>query len=336
MTEQEWSIAQEAALLLQGNPSEPPKGHARTLLRDVLDEHRRKDALDDRSGSIRGTGCLTEAWISGDRFGWVDLQAGPFEWGPAYHGGGYKSATSEIIPHRPRPQLPPSQRTNLRLYAGRVEQVRGKIEERASVLHGLAVQMGCEQEGERHRNREGSGVTEVACDEIVSQRDFLRGFQTKEAELMAELEAAAAAVAADKETGEDGDAKATTDDLRMGHVKLLEAVVNAVAPATESDPVGAYGSSVLLGPETRELLTRLAALVASLARSVITPSSVLPLPRPPPDAFATAYAGGHALSTATTNPMDDAKLGGSPVRQKELRIGNGQVVSEEPPNCNET
>lgn len=320
--EQDWSIPQEAALLLEGDPREPPKGRARTLLRDILDEHRRKDALDGRSGSIRGTGCLTEAWISGQRFGWVDLQAGPFEWGPAYRGGGYKSAKSEILPHQPRsPQSLPSQRNNdqLYLYDDRVKRLRSKIGERTSVLDSLAVQMGCEKDGGRKearsepgshdRSPERHGVAEVACDEVVSQRDYLRGFQTREAKAIAELEVAA--LTTNEEVGNDGDRKVTPDDLRIYHIQLLESVVNAVAPATESDPFGTYGSSTLLDRDTRELLTRLAALISSLTRSAITPFSALPLSRPPLNDFSIAYAGGRAYGSVTPNRVDNAGLGGS-------------------------
>lgn len=114
----DWSLQKEIEILLQGGADEELKDRKRSLFRDILEEHRRsvfdneikpagKGKSNGRSDSdgntrMRGTGCLTEAWVSGDRFGWVDLQAGPFEWGPAYGGAGYKSATSEKMPHRPQ------------------------------------------------------------------------------------------------------------------------------------------------------------------------------------------------------------------------------------------
>lgn len=134
------------------------------------------------------------------------------------------------------------------------------------------------------------------------------------AQLEQELDAPGRADAPNGHSGSEGAQKALRD-LRADHVKLLEAVVNAVAPATESDPLGEYGgreSALSEGSEnTRELLTRLAALVSSLVRSVITPLSVLPLPRPPFDGLTpSAFPGGGDLAAAAAKSAANARLGG--------------------------
>lgn len=152
------------------------------------------------TGGIRGTECLTEAWVSGQRFGWIDLQAGPFEWGPVRPGGAYKSPTSEIIPHRPRSQQKKSasprgrwsDEDDTRKYADRVKRLRKKIEERNSDLGALATQMKCGGVDNKSKHDGNAGgerrsnlgvAAAAACDEITSQRNYLRKFQKQEASL---------------------------------------------------------------------------------------------------------------------------------------------------------
>jgi hypothetical protein len=44
--------------------------------------------------------CLTDLWVSHERFAFIDLTAGPFEWGPVVGGEGVR--TTATIPKLPR------------------------------------------------------------------------------------------------------------------------------------------------------------------------------------------------------------------------------------------
>lgn len=319
----QWSVSHEKTFLLQGDPDVPPEGRARSLLRDVLEEYRRRSGSGEVSGSGSGSGCLTESWVGGERFAWVDLQAGPFEWGPAAGGEGYKSASLALLPRRPAihsssPVGGSSRRVvNDGGLSYAVKALRGKMTTRMNRLEILETQMGCTKRAtgdgadgvgvERGVSRGGArrlGVAAVACQEVSAQLAFLRRFRAREEEV---LPAAGVAARADSIGGGDGD-EIDTETLRAmqgSHVALLEEVLGELAPATESDSrlLGSTREEMNLGVESQVLLARLAALVSSLARGVITPASALPLPLPPlgeHGAAAHAKANGREAGSASS------------------------------------
>lgn len=297
----QWNVSHEKAFLLQGDPDVPSEGRARSLLRDVLEEYRRRSGSGEVSGSGSGSGCLTESWVGGERLAWVDLQAGPFEWGPAAGGEGYKSASLALFPRRPSiHSSSPVDGSSWRVgndggLSHAVKALRGKMATRMNRLEVLETQMGCRKEAtgdgadgvgvERGASRGGArrlGVAAVACQEVSAQLAFLRRFRAREEEV---LPAAGVAAREDSIGGGDG-VEIDTETLRAmrgSHVALLEEVLGELAPATESDSrlLGSTREEINLGVESQVLLARLAALVSSLARGVTTPASALPLPLPP-------------------------------------------------------
>lgn len=316
-----WTLSQEKAFLLSGNPDTPPTGRARTLLRDVLEERRRGEGAGG-GDSGRGTSCLTETWVSGGRFAWVDLQAGPFEWGPAAGGEGYKSSFSEFGPRRP-PASPPGGWNNLTPkrrddgHAIVLKALRQKLAVRVRRLAALQKQMDCGGEGKLNRgnNLDGGnrriGAAAVACEEVVAQLAFLRRFQAREAEVLTAVDAAESARAAKgavEDPSGDGSNQAfgeALNTLHRSHVDVLKMVVRELSPATESDSLrsATEETSAELDVESQALLARIAALVSSFARGVITPPSTLPMPRHPPDA--------RQNFTRTTNAHDGQGTAGA-------------------------
>ena len=298
----------------------------------MLEKHRRKGDSGGASGgspSTTGSACLTESWVSGERFAWVDLQAGPFEWGPASGGEGFKSASSSGLLRWDRVSpMPPVFQEERRVGAdgvaeeergddprSRVLELRGRLSTRIDRLAALGENMACGDKlmsddrrektagGRSGGRRLGAGAVGVTCEEINAQLELLHGFQEKESQVTTAADDAAAkaeaAVAADgsvlegeEDAGDDVEGFADTlRALRRTHVALLEEVLGELSPATESDSRGATwkasrsrspeSASPGLRIESQALLARLAALVSSLARTVITPPSALPLPLPP-------------------------------------------------------
>lgn len=345
-----WSIAKEAADLLMF-PGVPPKGRARTLLRDVLEHVRRSRRADDRrstgnnnndGGAVAGgSGCLTEAWVSGQRFAWVDLQAGQFEWGPAYGGAGYKSASSyggSGFPHRPRPPKSTAGtgtghggwKLDSREYAHELERVTRKLTSRKDILETVVNYMGCKDDGNDgvqgmeegegtsrdssfRRGRRRLGVAAMACKEVLPQLRFLTQFLERESHAIAldEAEAVTADAAASGAvdfSAREADLAADSvysyeealNTLRARRMRLLKGVLHTLAPATEDD--SALDDASALDNETQALLAHLAALIASIARAVVTPVSTLPLPSPPwlkAQSASAALVGGHGTDTPT-------------------------------------
>lgn len=285
----------------------------RALLRDVLEEHRRAGdarAAGAKNGAgTRGGGagtCLTDTWVSGERFAWVDLQAGPFAWGPAAGGDGYKSALSGLTPvNKPlaNPSGRPDPTENRRNFIERRRReliaARQKLSARVDRLLALRGQMACDEEGEeapeppesRGRAPRRRGAVAVACEEVLAQLTFVRQFQAQEAEALSTADAAAAAEAAavlDRGGSTNETFARNLESLRSGHVSVLQHALGALAPATESDHGrrGSYErSTAALSVDSQALLSRLAALVSSLSRGIVTPASTLLLPVPPPDAL---------------------------------------------------
>jgi hypothetical protein len=69
----------------------------------TMDERRYvQQLLRDNSGLIRGD-CLVDAWVSHDRLAFVDLGAGPLDWGPTVAASGVK--TYESFPSMPSDEL---------------------------------------------------------------------------------------------------------------------------------------------------------------------------------------------------------------------------------------
>ena len=294
-----------------------PEGNVRALLRDVLEKHRRAGVArgadsagaKNRDGTPEGGAgtCLTDTWVSGERFAWVDLQAGPFSWGPAAGGDGYKSALSDLAPvTKPpvdppgRPELGENRRSFIKRHRRDLIAARGKLSARVDRLLELREQMACDEGEEpdppetRGRAPRPLGAVAVACEEVLAQLTFVRQFQARETEALSTADAAEAAEAmAVLERG--GSANETfarnLESLRSGHVFVLQHALGALAPATESDH-GRSGSSkrstAALSVDSQALLSRLAALVSSLSRGIVTPASTLLLPVPPPDAHSEA------------------------------------------------
>lgn len=291
---QAWSLSQEKAFLLQGDPDSPPEGRARTILRDVLEEYRRGGARRDGgggSGGYRsGSTCLTDTWVSGERFAWVDLQAGPFEWGPAAGGEGYKSTSSTLMTHPP-PSVVPDGRpdgasSNARLgeiLFREMETLRDKLSSRTRRLEALQKQMACETKVEKKifndpsRRDRRLDVVSAACEEVSSKLAFLHRFQVQENEFFSATEFAVSAAAEDDKSFAEA-----LSTLQHSHVTLLREVIGELAPAIESDSTRFTEDNFLaLGVDSWPLLAKLVALVSSLARGVITPASMLPLSFPP-------------------------------------------------------
>lgn len=309
----------EKAFLLSRDPNVLPEGNVRALLRDVLEEHRRmidasgKDSVGSKNRDItRGEGagaCLTDTWVSGERFAWVDLQAGPFAWGPAAGGDGYKSAFSGLAP-APKPLVnPPSKLSGWEERKTKWAEerrraliaARGKLSARMDSLLALREQMACEEKAESEKlPRKGRraphqhGAVAVACEELLAQLTFVQQFQAREMNALSTADAAEAAEAA--RVAQHGGSTNETfvrnmESLRSHHVLILESALGVLAPATESDRQNRrpfMGSTTALSVDSQVLLARLAALVSSLSRGIITPASTLPLPLPPPDTHSNA------------------------------------------------
>lgn len=336
-----WSLSQEKIFLLGGDPDVLPEGNVRALLRDVLEEHRR--AGDARAAGVNngagtpggGAGaCLTDTWVSGERFAWVDLQAGPFAWGPAAGGDGYKSALSGLTPvNKPLANPPggPDPRENRRSFIERRRRelitAREKLSARVDRLLALREQMACDEEGEapeppetRGRAPRRRGAVAVACEEVLAQLTFVRQFQAQETEALSTADAAEAAEAAavlDRGGSTNETFARNLESLRSGHVSVLQHALGALAPATESDHGrrGSYErSTAALSVDSQALLSRLAALVSSLSRGIVTPASTLLLPVPPPDTLSDA--------TRTTSVSGSEGSAGWP-RTRSGSGGNG-------------
>lgn len=295
-----------------------PEGNVRALLRDVSEEYRR--ASDDHGadsagakneGGTHGGGagaCLTDTWVSGERFAWVDLQAGPFSWGPAAGGDGYKSALSGLAPVT-KPLVNPSGRPELRENRRSIERrhrdliaTREKLSARVDRLLALREQMACDEEGDKEGEEAGGraprprGAVAVACEEALAQLTFVRQFQARETEALSAADAAEAVAVLESGGSTNETFTRNLESLRSGHVFVLQKALDALAPATESDH-GRRGSSerstAALSVDSQALLSRLAAVVSSLSRGIVTPASTLLLPVPPTDA--------HSDTTPTTS-----------------------------------
>lgn len=306
--------SEKKALLNPGNPDALPEGRARTLLRDVLKlrrggrDHGQGSASGGAGTDASGSSCLTESWVSGERFAWVDLQAGPFKWGPASGGEGFKSASSLTTgllrldqggSSSPAETSVPREHWTMRddSLSASLGGLRGRLSARIGRLTVLEKNMACDDGlmSELEASGDGGsplrgrrlGVVAVACDEISSQLEFLRRFQEREKKVISAVDAATAEHGSYgmSEGQEAGDAAERFADvlqtLQRSHVAILEEVLGELAPATESDS-SRRAQAGKLGVESQTLLARLAAMVSSLARTVITPPSALPLPLLPP------------------------------------------------------
>ncbi|CAM9103114.1 unnamed protein product, partial [Laminaria digitata] len=344
-----WSLTQQKRFLLSGDPDVLPEGNVRALLRDVLEEHRRASEYfgDDGFGartrggtSGRGAGaCLTDTWVSGERFAWVDLQAGPFSWGPAAGGDGYKSAFSGLAPV-PKPLVNPpglsegkeTRKTFVERRRQELVAARKKLSARVDRLLALREQMACDEEAgkepEHPKTKRGRaprkprGAVAVACEEVLAQLTFVRQFQAHEKEALDTADAAEAAEAA--AVAERGGSTNETfvdilESLRSGHVFVLEDALAVLAPATESDHERRGSSfarsTAALSVDSQALLSRLASLVSSLSRGVVTPASTLPLPVAPPDA--------HSDATRRTSFCGKEGSAGWPRTRSGSGYGNG-------------
>lgn len=305
-----WSLSQEKAFLLKGDSNVPPTDRARILLRDVLEVHRRglgsRGPTDvagvngDGDGGVgSGCACLTETWVSG-RFAWIDIQAGPFEWGAAAGDGGYKSAASGLLPRHLQGGILPDWQGRAGggrrddEYVRALTNLRGKVSARISRLAALEVQMSCGDEkannlaGTRRGDGRRLGMAAVACEEVSLQLAFLRRFQALDGGVAKKADEAAAAESITLDgRGKVGKSKEITNSFRAfqrSHVALLHKMLKELAPAPESDSLSASlrSEAAGLGAEQQAVLSRLAALVSSLQRSVVTPASTLPLPALPP------------------------------------------------------
>jgi hypothetical protein len=94
---QQLSPRAEAAALLSQNSTFTGK---RALLAEILGSAQRHSttaaaAAHGDAAVVSSESCLTEVWTcSSGRFGWVDLQAGPFEWGSCSRQTGRKTRTT--------------------------------------------------------------------------------------------------------------------------------------------------------------------------------------------------------------------------------------------------
>lgn len=338
-----WDVSEEKAFLYQGNPDALPEGRARILLRDVLKMRRvgRDRGHGSSSGGARtdaiGSSCLTESWVSGERFAWVDLQAGPFEWGPASGGEGFKSAsplTTGLLHLDPgggsslAETSVPREHWTMRddSLSVSIDELRGRLSARIGRLTVLEKNMACGDGLMSKREASGGsgsplrgqrlGVVAVACEEISSQLEFLRRFQEREKKVISAVDVATAehggyGVGGGQEAGDTAEGFADVlQTLRRSHVAIMEEVLGELAPATESDSSRRVQLGKL-GVESQALLARLAAIVSSLARTVITPPSALPLPLLPPPTKNTSRLGnetrlpfqGHSDHQAPSSPQ---------------------------------
>lgn len=309
--ETSWTISHEKAFLLQGGPDTPPRGRARLLLRDILQEARHeigRDHAKDGNG-VSGRACLTDAWVSGHRFAWIDLQAGPFEWGPAAGGKGIKTATTfdGLVrpPHRIRHPFASAasggaaqdhklesdaiHHEEIQDHVLSLLRIRKKLSSRVRRLAGLEERVECGGNGGEMETKtsvdydQGRGMLIAACGEISAQLAFLRQFESRERDALSLAEESAA-----KETG-GADHLGQKEELQKAHFSLLQEVLHELAPLTESDYLGSavretIDEHQLLDVETRAVLARLAAAVATLSRSIVLPASMLPLSVPCPNA----------------------------------------------------
>eukprot|EP00639_Heterosigma_akashiwo_P028664 CAMPEP_0194664882 /NCGR_PEP_ID=MMETSP0295-20121207/1741_1 /TAXON_ID=39354 /ORGANISM="Heterosigma akashiwo, Strain CCMP2393" /LENGTH=157 /DNA_ID=CAMNT_0039546739 /DNA_START=136 /DNA_END=607 /DNA_ORIENTATION=- len=121
--------------------SSGPEAAQETIMHQILTEHA---AAVVGEGPLGIEGVLSESWIaSNGRFGWIDLGAGDFSWGPVAGGTGSKSSSD---PTRPPPSLGPEARTaHILLSAGNTAPpgpwgVGGPA---AGAAGALAAQVGC-------------------------------------------------------------------------------------------------------------------------------------------------------------------------------------------------
>lgn len=300
-TKEGWTLEKESQRLLRNDPRDV---RARQNLGDVLDytsrTQRDKYTADtDEFGANSGgfgstTECLTEAWVSRERFAWLDVQAGPFGWGRAYKGAGYKAASPGIIPRHLLPQATlnggltdnSEARQEDTHYKISVDKLAKKVTARIGRLETLAMQMGCNPDGGMDpsslRRRRRLSVATISCEEVDIQLQFLERFKDEGAQFVAKAEAWVTNFRGSKSAQEED--MLLLEKVRANYLKILAEILETVAPATEGDAVDVASA---LDSGTQMLLARLAALVSSLARGVVTPVSLLPLPEPVPDVLAT-------------------------------------------------
>jgi len=249
--------------------------------------------LTHHAGPLDLEGALSEMWLSGNgRFGWIDLGAGPFSWGPMVGGTGAKTQNSpqRVPPPKslsgvrevPSKQPSSSEMMTLEESQARFAILSEYIDRRKVRAESLEEQMGCDLRSsggrwkgskmqaiaiEQHQN-----IKAVTCYQLAEQLEMLG---TLEHHLQQFNEMKMALMDKPVIKQKDEAVQKGLEGIYIAEVKMLEFVKEILSPVTESD----YESETADDDKPIHFfLANLAAYTSKLAEHILTPPlAVTPL-----------------------------------------------------------